>query len=316
MAGRLWHHGSRRPDMPHFEPIRYVDHESGAVCEEKVYGAAGIRFLYGSRIGRALSHLIAAPILSRIYGWFQDRPGSRRKVAPFIEEYGIEMDDFLPEEGRPAEDPYSTFNAFFTRALRPGARPVAEPPAFPAPCEARYFAYNRLDDTVAVPVKGSLLSPRELLSNPEWDGVFDGGPGFVARLCPVDYHRFHFPDDGEVLASWRIPGRLHSVNPWALAGRPEIFLRNERQVTIMDTAHLGRLASIEVGASFVGAIRQTYSGTRFKRGQEKGLFRFGGSTVIVLGENGRWEIDAAILENTDRGIETLVKMGQRLGHES
>lgn len=295
------------------EPIRYTDLDTGEVREEAVYGGKWIKLLYGTRPGRMLSAAVALPPVSRLYGWLQDRPASSRKVAQFIEEFGIEMDDFLPEEGRPAESPYSTFNRFFTRRVTPTARPFAQPPHFPAPCDARYFAYDALNDAVSVPVKGSLFKASALLRNEEWQSHFEDGPGFIARLCPVDYHRFHFPDDGSVLASWRIPGALHSVNPWALAFRHDIFMVNEREVTILETEHFGKLAYIEVGATCVGKIEQTYAGDTFSRGDEKGMFLFGGSTVIVIGEKGRWSIDPRIVANTGQGIETYLKMGRALG---
>ncbi len=298
------------------EPIRYTDLDTGAVREEAVYGGFWVKLLYGTRLGRLFSALIAAPPCSRFYGWLQDRAWSRRKVAPFIERFEIEMEDFLPEEGRSAESPFSTFNQFFTRRVAPTARPFADPPQFPAPCDARYFAYNELNDAVSIPVKGAFFKASALLRSEEWQAYFEDGPAFIARLCPVDYHRFHFPDDGEVLASWRIPGSLHSVNPWALAFRQDIFMVNEREVTILQTKHFGKLAFIEVGATCVGKIKQTYPDKRFSRGDEKGMFLFGGSTVIVIGEKGRWSIDPAIVDNTAKGIETYLKMGRALGETS
>jgi len=295
------------------EPIRYTDLDTGAVQEEEVYGGSWVKLLYGTWLGRLLSALIAAPPFSRFYGWLQDRAWSQRKVAPFIERFNIQMDDFLPEEGRSADSPFSTFNQFFTRRVTQTARPFAQASDFPAPCDARYFAYAELNDAVSIPVKGAYFKASALLRNEEWQAHFKDGPGFIARLCPVDYHRFHFPDDGEVLASWRIPGALHSVNPWALAFRQDIFMLNEREVTILQTKQFGKLAFIEVGATCVGKIKQTYAGKQFARGDEKGMFLFGGSTVIVIGEKGRWQIDPAILDNTANRIETYLKMGRALG---
>ncbi len=298
------------------DPIRYVDMETGQVCEERVYGGALIRLLYGTPIGRLFAWLIAWPPLSRLYGWLQNQPFSVRKVQPFIEEFDIRVSDFLPDDNGTPSAPYATFNQFFTRRLAPGARSIAAPPAFPAPCDARYYAYASLDDTVSVPVKGGLFKASALLNSDKWIPCFENGPGFVARLCPVDYHRFHFPDDGEVLDSWRISGALHSVNPWALAHRGDIFMINERQVTILDTRHFGRIAYVEVGATCVGKIQQTYKGSKFSRGDEKGMFLFGGSTVIVLGERERWRPADSLLENTDNGIETYLRLGQVMGSET
>ncbi len=295
------------------EPIQFIDGETGALCEEQVYGAAWIRWLYGTRLGRLISVLVALPPFSRIYGWFQERPGSRRKIRPFIARFEIRMQDFLPEEGASADVPYSNFNAFFTRRVTDGARPFVQGNEFPAPCDARYFAYDSLNDSVAVPVKGSLFKASVLIGDSEWTSCFADGPGFIARLCPVDYHRFHYPDDGQVLARWRIPGALHSVNPWALAERSDIFMINERQVSILQTKHFGKLAYVEVGATCVGKIIQSHVGDTFARGEEKGMFLFGGSTVIVVGESGRWQVNGQMAERTRNGVETYLKMGARLG---
>ena len=295
------------------KPIRYADLDTGVVQEEQVYGGFWVKLMYGNPVGRLFSAIVALPFISRFYGWLQDRPGSSQKVLPFIKDFDIQMDDFLIEEGRTPEAPFSTFNQFFTRRLSEGARPFAEGSKFPAPCDARYFAYSELNDDVRIPVKGSKFKASALLNSDEWQAHFADGPGFIARLCPVDYHRFHFPDDGEVLATWRVPGVLHSVNPWALAFRDDIFMVNEREVTILQTKNFGKLAYVEVGATCVGKIQQNYTGTKFARGDEKGMFLFGGSTVIVIGEKGRWNIDAKILENTAEGVETYLKMGRALG---
>ena len=299
--------------MSKLRPIRFVELDSGVVQEEQVYGGFWIKALYGTFLGRAISALIAAPPFSRFYGWLQDRPKSKRKVKPFIEKFEIKMTDFLPEEGRSTDDPYSTFNQFFTRRVTETARPFAQGEAFPAPCDARYFAYASLDDEVSIPVKGSCFKASALLNHPKWNAVFEGGPGFIARLCPVDYHRFHFPDSGRMVDSWRIPGALHSVNPWALAFREDIFMINEREVTILETEHFGKLAYVEVGATCVGKIKQTHTEETFERGDEKGMFLFGGSTVIVLGEPGKWAVDERILGYTEEGTEAYLKMGQALG---
>ncbi len=297
-------------------PIQFVDGQTGELREEQVYGAAWIRWLYGTAIGRLISTLVALPPFSRIYGWFQDRPGSRKKIPPFIAEFDIQMADFLPEEGGSDAQPYSSFNAFFTRRVADGARPFAQGEVFPAPCDARYFAYSALNDQVTVPVKGSLFKATSLLGESQWTSHFEEGPGFIARLCPVDYHRYHYPDDGTVLDSWRIPGALHSVNPWALAERADIFMINERQVSILETERFGKLAYVEVGATCVGRIVQTHTDDSFRRGDEKGMFLFGGSTVIVIGEKGRWQIEADIVERTEQGLETYLKMGAAMGSAS
>ena len=223
------------------------------------------------------------------------------------------MDEYLPEDGRTNLDPYSTFNNFFIRRFKEEARTFEkEANLLPAPCEARYFGFESLKDEDTIPVKGRFWSPKALLNSEKWASEFEQGPALLARLCPVDYHRFHFPDDGEVLDSFRVSGKFHSVNPLALKANDKIFQENERQVSILETKNFGKLAYIEVGAMMVGKIVQTYEGNSFTRGQEKGYFLFGGSTVIVFGQKGLWKPDQDILEKTSDSMETYIKLGSSI----
>ena len=223
------------------------------------------------------------------------------------------MEDFLPEEGQDTSDPYTSFNQFFIRRFRPRKRPFVEGGEFAAFSEARYFGYASLDSDKRIPVKGNRMNIGRLLGHSHWESVFAGGPVLLARLCPVDYHRFHFFDDGKVLDHYPVRGKLHSVNPLALKMDDNIFSTNERYVSILDTAHFKRVAYVEVGALCVGKIVQSTDLTSFKRGREKGYFLFGGSTIIVLGEKGAWTPSSDILENTAKGMETYIRLGDRVG---
>ena len=178
--------------------------------------------------------------------------------------------------------------------------------------EARYYGYEEVKDNETVPVKGRNLSPEELVKNSKWNDTFKDGPLLLARLCPVDYHRYHYPDDGEILDDYRIHGQFHSVNPLALKAKEDILITNERHVTVLQTKNFGKLAYIEVGATCVGKIIQSKpltKGSSFNRGDEKGYFLFGGSTVIVVGEKGAWKPSEDILTNTKSGIETYLHLG-------
>jgi phosphatidylserine decarboxylase len=198
------------------------------------------------------------------------------------------------------------------RRFKPGARDFgSDPDVMPAFAEARYLAYEALCEDETFPVKGTDLSPRSILVRPEHVGPFRNGPVLVARLCPIDYHWFHYPADGRTLLRYRIPGRFHSVNPAALRRRSDIFAINERQVSVLETEHFGLLAYVEVGAMAVGKIVQTHPDERpFARGDTKGCFRFGASTVILFGEPGRWLPEADLLQQTAARRETLVRLGE------
>ena len=162
----------------------------------------------------------------------------------------------------------------------------------------RYLAWTSIEDDHTFPVKGHHLSAAALLGNEALARDFTGGPLLLARLCPVDYHRFHYPDDGRVLESYRAHGAYHSVNPVALKAKSDVLATNERHITILDTKNFGKLAYVEVGAMCVGKIVLTHTEGEFRRGDEKGYFLFGGSTVVVLGQRGVWKPDAELLEQT------------------
>ena len=289
-------------------PITYGNRRTKRLEQEQVYGEGALRWMYETQPGRALGEgLLSRSWVSAAYGALQDTSWSRRKIAPFVKQFAIPMEEYEPRD-------YSSFNDFFIRRFKPGARPfTANSRELAAFAEARYFAMEGLDPTQRFPVKGIALTAAELLGDNALAAPFVRGPAFIARLCPVDYHRFHFPDGGRVVTQAHRAGPLHSVNPLALQFKPDILVTNERQVSILDTDCFGKLAYVEVGATMVGKIVQTHApATPFRRGDEKGYFLFGGSTVVVLGEAGAWRPDDDLLEQSARGIETLVRLGESI----
>ncbi|EQC44815.1 phosphatidylserine decarboxylase [Bacteriovorax sp. Seq25_V] len=294
--------------------IQYFSRPNGQVETEKVYGDSGVKWLYESLGGKILSPLLATAPISVIYGMMQSSSSSKNKIPEFIKNFDIKMEDYIPEKGRPESDPYSSFNKFFIRQFREGKREFIQTPnEMPAFCEARYFGYDSIRDEDTIPVKGKFLNAKELLANEKWTSTFNDGPLLLARLCPVDYHRFHYPDNGKVIDYYKVSGKYHSVNPIALKKKNDIFSTNIREVTILETENFGKLAYVEVGAICVGRIVQSTDLKDFKRGQEKGYFLFGGSTVIVIGEKGKWAPSTDILENTKKGMETYLHIGTQAG---
>jgi phosphatidylserine decarboxylase len=286
--------------------IIYWDRRAGREQRERVLGGAMVRWLYGSALGRsAADGPLSRAWFSRLVGFYQRLPLSRLSIGSFVRNYAIPLEEFEP-------GPYRSFDEFFVRRFRPGARDFnCDPDVMPAFAEARYLAYEALSEDETFPVKGTDLSPRSILLRPEHVALFHNGPVLVARLCPVDYHWFHYPADGRTLVRYCIPGRFHSVNPAALRRRGDVFAINARQVSVLETDHFGRLAYVEVGAMAVGKIVQTHADDRpFARGDTKGCFRFGASTVILFGEAGRWVPEVDLLEQTAANRETLVRLGE------
>jgi phosphatidylserine decarboxylase len=161
------------------------------------------------------------------------------------------------------------------------------------------------------PVKGHSLEAARILGSATLARSFAGGPVILARLSPMDYHHVHYFDDGRTGEHHRAAGRLWTVNWHALLNKPDILFRNERHINILDTANFGRMGFVEIGALSVGRIVQVHGvDAPYTRGQEKSVFRFGGSAIAVFGEPGRWRPTADLLENTAKGIETLLRLGE------
>lgn len=285
--------------------IRYIHRESGELRDERVYGEHGLRCLYETRWGAALLHaFIKRDWFSRLSGLQKRSSTSRREIADFIHRYQI--DD--TESEFPATD-YPSMDAFFARKLKPETRPIDQNPLhLVAPAEGRVLAFEAVPDSGLI-IKGCTVDIDELVGG--LDG-FNPGAVYVIRLAPSDYHRFHFPADGQVASPWHLGRHLHSVHPIALScGAPSF--RNKRMVSKMSGTKFGDLLQVEVGALTVGSIVQTHGPGAVQKGQEKGYFHFGGSTVVLLSERGTVAPDKDLLEATAQGLETLVKVGTRIG---
>ena len=293
------------------EPIRYFDRAARTVKTERIYGEKWLRFAYENPLGAFFVWLLARrAVFSQWYGWKMNKQSSGRLVIPFITNYGVDVDEFA----KSAFD-YKTFNEFFYRALKPTARPIAAGERVAVlPADGRHLAFANADATPGYYVKGQKFSVAELLGEATLAKVFSGGSILISRLCPVDYHRFHFPVAGTPGESRLINGWLYAVSPVALRRILRYLVENKREVTIVESPVFGRVAVIEVGATNVGSIRQSYvPGRPVAKGDEKGLFAFGGSCVITLFERGRIRFDADLLAQSGECVETYAKMGDRLG---
>ncbi|MFH1999030.1 MAG: phosphatidylserine decarboxylase [Planctomycetota bacterium] len=294
------------------ESISIFNRATGRMEQERVLGEGLIRFLYEQRYGRFLANRIFKQrFFSRLYGIFQDLPLSSRKIVKVAHE--LEID--LTEAEKPASD-YPTFNAFFSRALKEGARPIDPDPAIlVSPCDARLLVFRDIREENPIHVKGGCFCLKTLLDSKELASRFSGGDLFLYRLCPADYHRFHFPDNSVPGFHRELDGPLHSVNPIALASGFPILDHNLRHLTLLNTESAkGEIAMIEIGALCVGSIVQTYvPNVPILRGDEKGMFLFGGSSLIVIYEPEKVKIDEDLVEHSAAGIETLVKLGMPIG---
>jgi phosphatidylserine decarboxylase len=302
------------------EPIRYFHRAKRVVETETVYGEKWLRWTYGGTAGRlSLELLVKRPWLSRYYGWRMSLPDSTRRILPFIIQYGLNVDEF-------AKSPFvfKSFNEFFYRGLKEGARPIAaagDERVAVLPADGRHLAFQNVEAATGFYAKGQRFDLASFFGEahrPEPDRVlsrqFAGGSLLISRLCPVDYHRFHFPVSGTPGEARLINGWLYSVSPIALRRNLGYLWENKRMITLVDSPAFGRVAVCEIGATMVGTIFQSYvPGRAVAKGAEKGLFRFGGSCVVTIFEPGRITFDRDLVEQSASQLEVYAKMGERLG---
>jgi phosphatidylserine decarboxylase len=248
------------------------------------------------------------PLFDRLYAAYENTRWSAREIEPFVRKNHIDMSEFEPIE-------YRSFAEFFERRFRPGVRKFpAAPGEMGAFAEARYFAWERWEVEQQFPVKGQSLRPDQILGASQRAQRFVGGPVFLVRLAPVDYHHVHYCDDGTTLDHDRMGRRLWTVNQHALRSKPDIPFENERNINILETRNFGLLGFVEVGALSVGRIVQVHPlDATYHRGDEKSVFRFGGSAIVVFGEPSAWRPNDDIVGHTREGIETFVRLGETVG---
>ncbi|TWU39570.1 Phosphatidylserine decarboxylase proenzyme [Novipirellula artificiosorum] len=293
------------------DEIVYYDRYRDEACVEKIYGDKALRWTYGTLGGRiSLSVLVKRALFSHWYGWKMDRPSTRKKIAPFIKNYELDASEFVRDV-----DDFANFNEFFFRELKPEARPIdpdASSIVFPA--DGRHLCVPDLSRCEGLFVKGEMFDLATLLDDKHLADQYAQGSLLLSRLCPVDYHRFHFPIAGVPSATRLVNGPLYSVNPIALCQNIHILTTNKRCLTKLETESFGQVLVMEIGATCVGGICQTYSeGAKVAKGNEKGYFRFGGSSTITIFEPGRIQFDQDLVDNSQQNRELYARVGDHMG---
>lgn len=280
------------------------DRQAQRLIDLPEVGGGAIRFTYGTAPGRLLAKgLLCRRPVSALYAAWQRSRLSRGKVRRFMQTYHISADDCTAQE-------FSCFNDFFTRQRKNYVNQTAEN-ELPAVADSKLTALP-ISAEQRFAVKGVPYTVAELLEDDALAAQYEGGWCLIFRLAPDDYHRYVYPDAGTQSATRAVPGVLHTVNP--IAADLKVYRRNARRWTVLQTAHFGQVVQMEVGALLVGRIRNhCETPTSFGKLQEKGYFEYGGSTVILLLPPGRFEPDADILSHSAQGIESKVRLGERIG---
>ncbi|MBR5272566.1 MAG: phosphatidylserine decarboxylase [Clostridia bacterium] len=282
-----------------------IKNRNGEIISSNETQDKWLRFLYRNFFGRLILKLLVCRFVSKIVGWYMNSRLSTRMIKGFVEKNKIDMTQYENKEWR-------SYNEFFTRKLAQGARKIDyDNDSFISPCDSKLTVHPINADSVFY-IKNSVYTVSDLLAGAKVAQEYEGGYCLIFRLCVDDYHRYCYFDSGKKTMNIFVKGKLHTVNPIAL-DNCNIYARNCREYTVMQTENFGKVIQTEVGAMCVGKIKNWHEEHSFSRGEEKGMFEFGGSTIVLLVKKDVIKVDDDILSNSGEGIETVVKMGEKIG---
>ena len=268
----------------------------------------GLKYCYCTRLGKPARSIMTNPFITALMGAYMDTRLSTKRIEGFVRRNGIDMSEYV-------ECGYRCFNDFFTRSIKPGARPVSfDPDVLISPCDGYMSAYRISSDSV-FSIKDSYYNVEDLVGGSEIAQEYLSGTCLVLRLGVENYHRYCYIDDGFKSRNYHIPGRYHPVQPIVVRKHP-VFIQNTREYTVLYTKNFGIVTQIEVGACLVGRICNHHEAGVIRRGEEKGYFCFGGSTIVLLFKEGAVNIPQEVFDATSEGKEAIVKYGEAIGRKA
>lgn len=284
--------------------MKYKDRE-GNLYEKTTGQDRFIRKAYTTKAGRVLIKILTRPFITKIASLYLSCGISTIHIKSFIKKNNINMDEYVPTK-------YRSYNDFFTRRIKAECRPInGDRNAVICPADGKVTVYN-IGENTPFEIKNSRYTVESILRNKELAEQFSGGYCVIIRLSVDNYHRYCYIDNATVTDNKRIKGILHTVNPIATACA-DVYKENSREYTVLKTENFGTVVQIEVGAMMVGRIVNNSVTGPVVRGEEKGKFEFGGSTIVLLFEKDKISISNDIINNTLDNCETLVKMGEKIG---
>ena len=276
----------------------------------KIDGTTGqdhlLEVIYGHALTRMLLRPFLSPAVSDICGKFLSTRFSRRIIPSFVKKNHIDLSIYEKQE-------FDSYNAFFTRKIKAEQRPINDQKnVLISPSDGKVTAYP-ITQKGRFWIKHTQYTAAQLLKDERLAERYMGGWIYVIRLTVDDYHRYCYVADGRKSRQRKIRGVLHTVNPVANDYYP-IYKMNSREYCLLKTKEFGTILLMEVGALMVGKINNhEEDSAQVKRGNEKGMFEFGGSTIVVMTEPGMTKPDKDIIQNTKVQAETLIKMGEPIG---
>lgn len=265
----------------------------------------GLKKLYTTKRGRFVLKVAVQPWFTKVCSRFLDSRSSRNLIQPFINANDIDLEQYK-------KDTFTSYNDFFRREIKKKYRPIRmDQDVLITPCDGKCSVYP-IDKHAIFRIKNTYYTVESLTRSEKIGEYYKGGYACILRLTVDDYHRYCYVDDGEKSRNYKIKGILHTVNPIANDYFP-IYHENTREYTLLKTKNFGTVLMMEVGALMVGKIVNEQEKAVVKKGQEKGHFEFGGSTIVLLMKKDSVIMDEDLLQNTRDGIETIVKMGEQIG---
>lgn len=293
------------------DQIEFYNRYSRKIEKEEIFGEKFLRLLYNSPVGKlATKCLFKRKLFSVLWGRLMRQRYSQKYILPFVKKYRIDTEIL---EKKVTE--FRTFDEFFSRKIRLSARPIVNTPeSVVFPCDGRHLLISDCKHLPNFFVKGQQFSLHSLILNSELEKEFADGPVVISRLSPVDYHRFHFPCNASIRKIYKINGDYKSVSPLATMRNIQIFFENKRIISVLNSPEIGPFLMVEVGATCVGSITQTAKvGVLYNKGDEKGFFSFGGSTVLTIFQKDKIDFSQDFKQMSSNGIEMFALMGDDMG---
>lgn len=268
------------------------------------YSNNTLNFLYNTLIGRFFIKIAISKFVSNLIGKYMNSKLSRHKIDKFVDKNNINLLEYSKLN-------YNSYNDFFTRKVIEAKRPIASNKDYLiSPCDSKLSVY-KINNDLTLKIKDSYYSIDSLI---EEDILKDyvNGYALVFRLGVDNYHRYCYIDSGYKSKNIHINGVYHTVQPITL-NKYNFYKTNTREYTVLSTNNFGKVIEVEIGAMGVGRIVNHHNEHKYKKGEEKGYFEFGGSTIVLLIKKNVIDIDEDILNNSKLNIETNVKYGEKIG---
>lgn len=282
----------------------YISRERNSEVNIVTEPSLTLRFLYNTYIGRLILKVLITKPISNLAGLFMNSSLSKFMIKRFIDKNDINMFEYDDRK-------YKSYNDFFTRKVISYKRPInASKDVLISPCDSKLIAYKITDD-LTIGIKNGYYSINSLVDKDILE-EYKGGHALVFRLSTDNYHRYCYIDSGSKGKNNKIKGVLHTVQPISL-NKYNFYNTNSREWTILNTNNFGKVIQVEIGALCIGRIKNEHETYIYKKGEEKGYFEFGGSTIVLLFKKNTIKLDDDIYKNSQENIETIVKYGERIG---